>query len=109
MLRNLTLRFSVIREGDAVSASDKELWEYFAALYKNSNKGIKGRGKDRRIFANPWNYGIKEEPRSRSPSRSTSGQDEVANFHEQVEASTSNVSIEEVDSNFDFTELRMDL
>lgn len=32
-----------------MSAHDKELWEYFAALYKNSNKGIKGRGKDRRI------------------------------------------------------------
>ncbi|EAT83537.2 hypothetical protein SNOG_09345 [Parastagonospora nodorum SN15] len=30
---------------------DKELWEYFASLYKNSNKGIKGRGKDRRISA----------------------------------------------------------
>ena len=38
-----------MREGDAVSASDKELWEYFSSLYKNSNKGIKGRGKDRRI------------------------------------------------------------
>ncbi|KAJ5884151.1 C2H2 transcription factor (Azf1) [Penicillium subrubescens] len=29
--------------------ADRELWEYFAELYKNSNKGIKGRGKDRRI------------------------------------------------------------
>jgi hypothetical protein len=34
-----------------VSQADKELWEYFASLYKNSNKGIKGRGKDRRISA----------------------------------------------------------
>lgn len=25
------------------------MWEYFNRLYKNSNKGIKGRGKDRRI------------------------------------------------------------
>lgn len=25
------------------------MWDYFANLYKNSNKGIKGRGKDRRI------------------------------------------------------------
>lgn len=38
-----------MREGDAVSAVDKDLWEYFSSLYKNSNKGIKGRGKDRRI------------------------------------------------------------
>jgi hypothetical protein len=25
------------------------MWEYFNRLYKNTNKGIKGRGKDRRI------------------------------------------------------------
>lgn len=40
-----------MREGDPVTTQDKELWEYFATLYKNSNKGIKGRGKDRRISA----------------------------------------------------------
>ena len=34
---------------EQVSESDRELWEYFSTLYKNSNKGIKGRGKDRRI------------------------------------------------------------
>ena len=38
-----------MREGDPVTPADKELWEYFATLYKNSNKGIKGRGKDRKI------------------------------------------------------------
>jgi len=32
-----------------ISQADKELWEYFANLYKNSNKGIKGRGKDRKV------------------------------------------------------------
>jgi len=50
-LRYLTQKFASIREGDPVTQQDKELWEYFAALYKNSNKGIKGRGKDRRISA----------------------------------------------------------
>lgn len=40
-----------MREGDPVTTMDKDLWEYFATLYKNSNKGIKGRGKDRRISA----------------------------------------------------------
>ncbi|KAL9078087.1 MAG: hypothetical protein Q9157_002998 [Trypethelium eluteriae] len=50
-LRTLTQKFANIREGDSVSAADKDLWEYFATLYKNSNKGIKGRGKDRRINA----------------------------------------------------------
>ncbi|MCJ1293867.1 hypothetical protein MMC34_005424 [Xylographa carneopallida] len=48
-LRKLTGKFASMREGDTVSATDKELWDYFSALYKNSNKGIKGRGKDRRI------------------------------------------------------------
>lgn len=38
-----------MKEGDSVTAQDKDLWEYFSSLYKNSNKGIKGRGKDRRI------------------------------------------------------------
>ncbi|ORY17696.1 hypothetical protein BCR34DRAFT_583545 [Clohesyomyces aquaticus] len=52
-LRYLTTKFASIREGDQVTAQDKELWEYFAGLYKNSNKGIKGRGKDRRISAAP--------------------------------------------------------
>lgn len=48
-LQELNDKFASMREGDTVSATDKELWEYFAALYKHSNKGIKGRGKDRRI------------------------------------------------------------
>ncbi|KAK5787506.1 hypothetical protein VI817_010003 [Penicillium citrinum] len=48
-LRTLTLRFSQISEHGPANPQDRELWEYFATLYKNSNKGIKGRGKDRRI------------------------------------------------------------
>ena len=48
-LRNLTMKFASLQEGDSVSVADKQLWEYFSTLYKNSNKGIKGRGKDRRI------------------------------------------------------------
>jgi hypothetical protein len=48
-IRNLTSKFASIKEGDMVSSDDKELWEYFANLYKNSNKGIKGRGKDRKV------------------------------------------------------------
>lgn len=51
-LRNLTQRFSQIGEEGPASSTDRALWEYFADLYKNSNKGIKGRGKDRRISTN---------------------------------------------------------
>ncbi|KAL5375572.1 hypothetical protein PMIN06_006280 [Paraphaeosphaeria minitans] len=52
-LRFLTQKFACTSPGDAVHREDKELWEYFASLYKNSNKGIKGRGKDRRIATAP--------------------------------------------------------
>ncbi|KAJ5677472.1 uncharacterized protein N7477_003105 [Penicillium maclennaniae] len=45
----LTQRFS--QETGPANFQEQELWEYFANLYKNSNKGIKGRGKDRRIAA----------------------------------------------------------
>ncbi len=48
-IRDLTAKFASIRDGDTVTAADKELWEYFSDLYKNSNKGIKGRGKDRKV------------------------------------------------------------
>ncbi|USW51557.1 Putative Zinc finger C2H2-type [Septoria linicola] len=48
-IRRLKTRFENFQEGDVVDAWDKEMWEYFAGLYKNCNKGIKGRGKDRRI------------------------------------------------------------
>ncbi|KAF2208684.1 hypothetical protein CERZMDRAFT_23796, partial [Cercospora zeae-maydis SCOH1-5] len=48
-IRRLKNRFENFQEGDVVDAWDKEMWEYFASLYKNCNKGIKGRGKDRRI------------------------------------------------------------
>lgn len=35
-----------MREGDTALATDKEPWEHFATLYKLSNRGIRGRGKD---------------------------------------------------------------
>jgi hypothetical protein len=50
-LKNLTAKFASFVESDNVSTADRELWEYFATLYKNSNKGIKGRGKDRKVGA----------------------------------------------------------
>lgn len=63
-----------MREGDQVTAQDKELWEYFATLYKNSNKGIKGRGKDRRIsaIAKARNGNVKQERSERSGSSDSS-------------------------------------
>jgi uncharacterized Zn-finger protein len=48
-IRRLKQRFESFSEGDLVAEWEKEMWEYFSGLYKNCNKGIKGRGKDRRI------------------------------------------------------------
>ena len=45
----MTERFAALRNPDEISQADRELFEYFAELYKNSNRGIKGRGKDRKI------------------------------------------------------------
>lgn len=47
-LRDLTIRFSNLPTGAKLSDEDQKLFNHFAELYKNSNKGIKGRGKDRR-------------------------------------------------------------
>lgn len=48
-IRRLKERFENFKEGDVVDSWEKEMWEYFGSLYKNCNKGIKGRGKDRRV------------------------------------------------------------
>ena len=79
-MRGLTLRFSTVVDGDRMSPQDRELWDYFSSLYKNSNKGIKGRGKDRRVSStakltistdetiNNNTSGSEDDPKSRSRS-----------------------------------------
>ena len=93
-----------MREGDAVTAMDKDLWEYFATLYKNSNKGIKGRGKDRRIFATARHDDDKRERQSRSSSSDCSGHDtsEASDGGREKDDSCSSDSIEsdEHEANF---------
>ncbi|KAF3483603.1 putative C2H2 transcription factor (Azf1) [Arthroderma uncinatum] len=69
-LRNLTVRFAMITEPDRMNPQDAEMWEYFAMLYKNSNKGIKGRGKDRRVSSTA---------KARSNSTKTNNSDTSAN------------------------------
>lgn len=63
-IRRLKERFENIRHGDVVESWEKEMWEYFGELYKNCNRGIKGRGKDRRISAST----IKTDPDERRDS-----------------------------------------
>ncbi|KAI1367554.1 hypothetical protein F5Y08DRAFT_58594 [Xylaria arbuscula] len=48
-LRELELKFANIRSVADMTEADKELWDYFLTVHKNSNKGIKGRGKECRV------------------------------------------------------------
>lgn len=74
-IRRLKHRFENMREGDVVDRWEKEMWEYFGGLYRNANKGIKGRGKDRRISSANVMEGY--DPRRRdsigSPGSSSAG------------------------------------
>lgn len=70
-LQTLTAKFATAVDGDFMNPQDRELWGYFAALYKNSNKGIKGRGKDRKI-----------SPSSKSSSSASSGRRFQADDHQ---------------------------
>ena len=70
-LQALAVKFAQADDGKHMSDEDKKLWEYFSTLYKNSNKGIKGRGKDRRVEGGGGTGGIKmdsEGTLSSSPS-----------------------------------------
>ncbi|KAL1972471.1 hypothetical protein VTN31DRAFT_6885 [Thermomyces dupontii] len=48
-LRQLAARFASVADPSMLAPEERNLWAYFAELYKHSNKGIKGRGKDRRV------------------------------------------------------------
>ena len=80
-LRKLTMKFTSIHEGGVVSTQDRELWEYFSTLYKHSNKGIKGRGKDRRISpASKSTPSPRQDNRSRSESSDASRDEEAGSY-----------------------------
>ncbi|CCF56755.1 hypothetical protein KAFR_0B04580 [Kazachstania africana CBS 2517] len=44
-LTRLTARLAQLDPKENISTEEREMLEYFASLYKNSNKGIKGRGR----------------------------------------------------------------
>jgi uncharacterized Zn-finger protein len=50
-LQHWTTKFQHATVDDDMTPEEREMFEYFASLYKNSNKGIKGRGKDRKVSA----------------------------------------------------------
>ena len=49
-IRRLRERFEGLGEGEGVEDEwERGMWEYFVGLYKHCNRGIKGRGKERRV------------------------------------------------------------
>ncbi|KAH7635589.1 hypothetical protein B0T09DRAFT_379383 [Sordaria sp. MPI-SDFR-AT-0083] len=52
-IKALAARFDAIEDWSTVSKEDMEIFNDFAEVYKNSNKGIKGRGKHRKVKSVP--------------------------------------------------------
>ncbi|PBP20531.1 hypothetical protein BUE80_DR008624 [Diplocarpon rosae] len=48
-MTQLTAKFESIEAVGDIPAADRELWEYFADLFKHSNQGIKGRGTNNKV------------------------------------------------------------
>lgn len=70
-LRGLTARFAESEAGEPGGEED-ELLEYFRSLYRNANKGIKGRGKGRKVAStNTGNAPSASTPPSLSSSTSS--------------------------------------
>jgi hypothetical protein len=61
-INKLTQKFAQLKDYDKATDAERELWEYFATLYKNSNKGIKGRGKDRKVDPGPQSSPVTPRP-----------------------------------------------
>ncbi|CAL3965905.1 unnamed protein product [Diplocarpon coronariae] len=73
-MNKLTAKFESIEEVGAIPAADRELWEYFADLFKYSNQGIKGRGTNNKVGSGPGSgSGSGSHPPPRSLSSSMRG------------------------------------
>ncbi|KAK3327703.1 hypothetical protein B0T19DRAFT_441659 [Cercophora scortea] len=74
VLNALIVRFSNLDDTSKVTKEDREMWEYFATIYKNTNKGIKGRGKRRKVEPTT-------QPKSGVPNRTVPSQYPVSPSH----------------------------
>ncbi|KAI0459888.1 hypothetical protein F5B21DRAFT_523784 [Xylaria acuta] len=66
-LRELELKFSNMRSVTEMTEADRELWDYFLTVHKNSNKGIKGRGKECRVELLPHSSTLPNQYPLQSP------------------------------------------
>ncbi|KAK3684842.1 hypothetical protein B0T22DRAFT_199956 [Podospora appendiculata] len=79
VLNALIVRFSSLEDTSKVTKEDREMWEYFATIYKNSNKGIKGRGKRRKVEPTT-------QPKSGAPTGTVPSQYPVSQSHGHAHA-----------------------
>ncbi|TGJ82269.1 hypothetical protein E0Z10_g6506 [Xylaria hypoxylon] len=66
-LRELELKFANMRSVTEMTEADRELWDYFLTVHKNSNKGIKGRGKECRVELLPHSGSLPNQYPLQSP------------------------------------------
>jgi hypothetical protein len=81
-IRTLTDKFATLPDVSIMSPADRDLFLYFADLYKNSNRGIKGRGKDRKILAGASNQKSATTPGRTMSTSSASGNGMHTSNHE---------------------------
>ena len=99
------MKFASITDREAVPDADKDLWEYFSELYKNSNKGIKGRGKGRKIAAMPASISPRTEQETMIAGATSTGKrlshegSAVGQSEEEEESSEGSVEEEENEVN----------
>ncbi|KAG9246126.1 hypothetical protein BJ878DRAFT_310941 [Calycina marina] len=77
-IRELTTKIASVNSLDYVTEDERQLWQYLAVTYKNANKGIKGRGRERDSSikdAKPTALQEMEIARMRMPPYSSLGQD----------------------------------
>ena len=78
-LRRLTILFSEVARKGGVPEEHQELFDYFRLHYKNSNKGIRGRGKARTVAPN---LEVKSKAETLTPGTVTSLQSSMPEWHD---------------------------
>lgn len=73
-LRELEQKFASMRSVEEMTEADRELWDYFLTVHKNSNKGIKGRGKECRVELVPHTHNVPCQTQLQSPVELQHGQ-----------------------------------
>lgn len=66
-LSDLERKFSKIGSVAEMTDADKKLWDYFLTVHNNSNKGIKGRGKECRVELLPNSGNTQSQYQLQSP------------------------------------------